>query len=80
MIFISEYYPVKKWTKHELKAAQAREFLEENDYILPVRFDDTVIPGLNETKGFIDGNKITPEELAEAIIEKVKTLFNNVYK
>ncbi|MBK6861285.1 MAG: TIR domain-containing protein [Saprospiraceae bacterium] len=80
VIFISEYYPVKKWTKHELKAAQAREFLEENDYILPVRFDDTVIPGLNETKGFIDGNKITPEELAEAIIEKVKTLPNNVYK
>ena len=80
VIFISEHYPLKKWTKHELKAAQSREFSEEYEYILPVRFDDTIIPGLNETQGFLDARQITAIDVAEAIIEKTKTLPNTVYK
>jgi len=78
VIFISEYYPVKLWTKHELKAAQSRAFNQGDDYILPVRFDDTEIPGLNETVGFIDAEYILPEELADRIEEKVRMLPNIV--
>ena len=74
VIFISEFYPVKLWTKHELKAAQNRDFKEDIEYIHPVRFDDTVIPGLNETIGYINANLVTPNELAEIIAEKTKML------
>lgn len=80
VIFISEYYPIKLWTKHELKAAQARDFEENIEYILPVRFDNTSIPGLNETIGYIDLRMVTPMELADTIIEKLKTLPNKVIK
>lgn len=80
VIFISEFYPVKLWTKHELKAAQTRDFEEDIEYILPVRFDNTVIPGLNQTIGYIDANTVTPNELAERIAEKIKSLPNKVFK
>jgi len=74
VIFISEHYPIKLWTKHELKAAQSRDFVDEIEYILPVRFDDTLVPGINPTIGYLDARTITPNELAEIIGDKIKTL------
>ena len=76
VIFISEHYPIKSWTRHELKSAQARAFEEEEEYILPVRFDDTKISGLNETVGYIEASSVLPSELADAIIDKIKKLPN----
>ena len=33
---------VKEWTNHELRSAQARALQEKgNDYILPIRVDET---------------------------------------
>ncbi|MBE9593850.1 MAG: TIR domain-containing protein, partial [Proteobacteria bacterium] len=54
VVFLSESYAKKPWTRHELKQAQARAFMEHKVYILPVRIDDTEIPGINETIGYID--------------------------
>jgi TIR domain len=54
LIFVSQAYSRKLWTRHELKQAQARAFRENQEYILPVRLDDTEIPGLNATVGYID--------------------------
>ena len=71
VIFISKHYANKLWTKHELKNAQARAFSENKEYILPVRFDQTEIPGITPTTAYLDLNKITPCELAELIRQKV---------
>lgn len=71
IIFISQHYALKLWTKHELKAAQARAFHENREYILPVRFDDTEIPGVNETILYLDGNVYSPEEVAELMRRKI---------
>jgi hypothetical protein len=76
VIFISEHYPIKLWTKHELKAVQSRVFSKGDDYLLPVRFDETGIPGLSQTVGYIDARVVTPHELAEEIVDKIKTLPN----
>ena len=46
VMFISEAYATKAWTRHERRSALSRMLKEENEYILPVRFDDTPIPGL----------------------------------
>ncbi len=54
IIFASQAYSRKLWTRHELRQAQARAFRENQEYILPVRLDDTEIPGLNATIGYID--------------------------
>ena len=71
VIFISEAYKNRLWTKHELKSAQARAFSENEEYILPVRFDDTEIPGIIKTIGYLDLRKITPIQLAKKIIKKL---------
>jgi hypothetical protein len=54
VIFVSQHYAKKRWTKHELRQAQERAFLENQEYILPVRLDQTRLPGLNLTTGYID--------------------------
>lgn len=72
IIFISEDYAKKLWTKHELKSAQARAFQENKEYILPVRFDNTELPGLNETVGYISTNDKSPQQIAELAVRKVR--------
>src|SRR5258708_6936983 len=49
VVFISAAYLAKAWTNQELKSAQARAFQQNSAYILPVRIDDTVIPGIRPT-------------------------------
>jgi hypothetical protein len=72
VVFVSEAYARKAWTNHELKSAQSRAFLEKNEaYILPVRLDDTVIPGIRATMGYLDLRKVTIEEVATATLEKI---------
>jgi len=71
IIFISENYAKKLWTNHELKSAQARAFKENREYILPVRFDETKLPGLNDTVGYISIKNETPISIAELAIKKL---------
>ena len=73
VIFISKYYKEKLWTSHERESAQARAFQQNQEYILPVRLDDTEIPGIRLTTGYIRGDSIEPEELALLVAKKVNT-------
>ncbi len=45
VLFVSTNYAHKLWTNHERKNAQARAFLENREYILPVRFGLGVFRG-----------------------------------
>jgi hypothetical protein len=72
IMFISRHYAAKLWTSHERKGAQERAFRESEEYILPVRFDDTEVPGLSSTTGYLDIASRTPEHLASLIVAKVK--------
>jgi hypothetical protein len=72
IIFISEAYARKAWTRHELKSAQARAFRENQEYILPVRLDDTELPGIRETVGFLDLRSLTVSQLADITLAKLK--------
>ena len=71
VMFISGFYNQKLWTNHERVSMQARAFQESREYILPVRFDDTEIPGILRTVGYIDLQQKTPEELAILIEKKL---------
>lgn len=71
VVFVSEAYVKKLWTRHELKQAQARAFKDSREYILPVRLDDTEIPGLNGTIGYIDLRQHSLSQLSEVIVEKL---------
>jgi hypothetical protein len=71
ILFISETYAAKVWTNHERQGAQARALEENGEYILPARFDDTEIPGLRPTVGYLDLTDLSPSQLADRIKEKL---------
>ena len=73
VMFISQAYANKRWTDHERKSAQARAFQEAQEYILPARFDDTEIPGVLSTVGYVSLRDRSPEELVSLITRKLVT-------
>jgi hypothetical protein len=73
-MFISKHFAEKVWTNHERKSAQAKAFVSNQEYILPARFDETEIPGLLQTIGYINAVEYSPKELAEFIKQKIGPL------
>jgi hypothetical protein len=71
VVFISKHYGEKLWTKVERRAAQARAFSENQEYILPARFDDTEIEGILPTVGYVDLRSHSPEEVCVLICMKL---------
>lgn len=71
VMFVSKHYAKKLWTNHERKSAQVRALKENTEYVLPARFDDTDIPGLHETVGYINLDDIDPYQLADKIQQKI---------
>jgi hypothetical protein len=71
VMFLSQHYAAKLWTNHEREAAQARAFSENEEYILPVRLDNTVIPGIPSTVAYLSWPPETAETIADAIVEKM---------
>ncbi|WP_043317141.1 toll/interleukin-1 receptor domain-containing protein [Microbulbifer sp. HZ11] len=71
LMVISEDYAKKQWTNHERKAAQARAFQENSEYILPLRLDDAEIEGILGTTGYIDYRQVSLERIIDLLAEKV---------
>lgn len=71
VMFISKAYGDKIWTNHERRSALARALEEKTEYILPVRFDDTEIPGIRPTLGYVDVSSKSPTALGELIMAKL---------
>ena len=71
VIIISENYIKKLWTKHELKQTQARAFMESEEYILPLKLDDSELPSVNPTIGFLDLRRIPLSEVINLILIKL---------
>lgn len=71
VMFISDNYAKKLWTTHERRSAQERAFKENSEYILPARFDDTPVPGLRDTVGYIDLGRHTPTSFSEILRVKI---------
>lgn len=72
IMFISKEYAEKAWTRFERRSALERAFEKDEVYILPVRFDDTELPGLHGATKYINADQKTPSELSDLIIRKVK--------
>jgi hypothetical protein len=73
VVFVSENYARKAWTSHERQSAQARALIEQGTYLLPVRLDDSDLPGLRPTTGYVDARKIAPKDLADLIEQKTSS-------
>jgi hypothetical protein len=72
VMFISDAYAKKAWPKVERQRAQADAFATNRIKVLPVRFDDTEVPGVLSTVAYIDLKGMTPRQLANAILKKLR--------
>lgn len=73
VMFISKHYVGKPWPGHERTHAQARALLATEEYILPARFDDTEVPGLAGTVGYVSLQGMAPQDFADLIRQKIAT-------
>lgn len=71
VMFISKEYVEKPWCRHERRSALSRALVEKAEYVLPVRFDDTPVPGMPSSVQYLDANKLTPYALATQIVQKL---------
>jgi len=72
VVFISNNYKEKRWTNHELRAATTRAFEGNEDYILPIRLDDTEISGILPTKCFVNWHKDGLSNIVKLIVQKLE--------
>ena len=72
VVFISKEYKDRKWTNHELRSAQAKALEQKGDeYILPVKVDDTELDGLPPNVAYV-GISLGVEKIAELLIKKLQ--------
>ena len=71
VMFISAAYASKAWTRHERRSALSRMVKEDYEYVLPVRFDGTSIPGLPDSILYLSANDYSPAALSTTIARKL---------
>lgn len=74
IILISKQYKVKRWARHEWRTIQTRA-IEEPDfvYILPVRIDNTELPGLLNSVAYLSLKKLTIGQVADILYSKMSS-------
>ncbi|MFC3894782.1 toll/interleukin-1 receptor domain-containing protein [Lentzea rhizosphaerae] len=70
LLFSSQHY-VSKWTRLQSRAAMARALEEHTEYVLPIRIDDTPVPGLLPTIAYLDMRVHSDEVIAQAVAQKL---------
>lgn len=75
VIIISKEYISKKWTGLERKYIISR-WMNDNEYIIPIQYDISKLPGLPDIIGYIPLNNRSANELASIILDKVKNRKN----
>ncbi|MEU0883450.1 TIR domain-containing protein [Lentzea sp. NPDC005914] len=71
LMFASQHYVGHSWARHERQTAQARALAQQNEYVLPIKLDDTEVPGLLSTTGFLDLRVHSLEVIAQAVVQKL---------
>jgi hypothetical protein len=72
VMLISRHYVEKMWTNHERQAAQARAVKEKEEYILPVKLDDSDIPGMTHSVAFISWPPETAQSISDKLVYKLR--------
>jgi hypothetical protein len=73
LVLISRHYPIKDWANFEFSIARAEEKKRKDDFILPVRLDNTKISGLPSDKAYLDFKKEGLNGVINCLVQKVKT-------
>lgn len=75
VMFISEHYARKAWTIHERRSILQRALEQApsgtGPYLLPVRIDDTKLPGVRNSIGYMDSRSRPLDEIVGAVRKKL---------
>jgi len=72
VIFVSKEYGERVWTNHERQSAQERMLREKgSEYVLPVKVDNTELPGLMITTGYLTLG-MGVDKISALLIEKLR--------
>ena len=71
VMFVSEDYVARDRPRLEKRAALSRAIRERREFILPVRFDDSVVPGMPSTTIYQSAKEKGPAEIAGMICDKL---------
>ena len=59
------------WPTVELENMIERATKSRKDFILPVRFDNTIIPGIPYRLGYLEAHKCTPVQISRLVVRKL---------
>ncbi len=71
VLFLSRHYAEKVWPREERRSALARATEERAAYVLPIRLDDTEVPGFRPTVHYLDARRIGIEGIVRTLIAKL---------
>jgi hypothetical protein len=71
LLVLSRHYAFKNWIDHERVTAQAKIIRDIDEFILPLRVDGTVIPGMKESIGYIPVTDVPIDRIAELILTRL---------
>lgn len=72
VMFISNHYAKKRWTNLECRAAQARAFQENYPFIIPIKIDNTEIPGILPTVAYMSLKEDGINLIFQTLLNKLK--------
>lgn len=71
LLFISQSYKKNVWPSFERKSIQQRQLEQGDGYIIPIRLDETELPGFHTTTGYLKRQQGTPF-IVRNVIDKLK--------
>jgi len=72
VVFVSAEYANRKWPVQELRSALARAVEEKGrEYILPIKVDDTELPGMPPTLGYLSLAEYGIDRIADILLKKL---------
>ncbi len=73
LMFVSAEYATRIWTTHERRSALARMVQEKGDeYILPIKVDDTDLDGLPPTIGYLSLANYSMDQIGTLLLKKLR--------
>jgi hypothetical protein len=71
VVLISQSYLSRPYAQHELETILARRVFKDKDFFLPVRLDESQVPGLSETVAYIDYSREGVDRIASLIAARM---------
>jgi len=71
VVLISKHYPVKNWTGFEFSIMREEAKKRQDEFILPIKLDNTQIEGIKEDIAYLDYQEEGIEGIVDCLIKKI---------